>query len=219
MSIRVLILDEIHMAKNNKAKRTKDVKMLGRVTPHVIGLSGTPIVNRPIEAFNAINLIEPTIAPSFWEYAQRYCAAKQTRFGWDFSGASHTQELHQKLVSTIMLRRLKSDVLKDLPDKIRAFIPIQLSNQKEYNSAENDFIAFVRREKGIEAAKRISAIEALAKIEGLKQLAVKGKMDECIDWIHDFLDVDGKLVVFAVHRFVIDQLMNEFGNIAVKVDG
>jgi len=50
-------------------------------------------------------------------------------------------------------------------------------------------------------------------------LAVHGKLKQTIAWIKDFLNVEDKLVLFAVHKFVIDALMQEFAGIAVKVDG
>lgn len=215
----VLITDECHYFKNNSAKRTKAVKALGKNIPHVIALSGTPIVNRPVEFYNAIKLVDNTVVPDFFRYAQRYCGARHNGYGWDFSGATNTEELHQKLVSTIMIRRKKSDVLKELPDKIRAFLPMELSNEKEYRMAEANFIAFVRQQKGALAAARASNAQALAEIEGLKQLAVAGKLEQAIDWIRDFIEIDGKLVVFAVHKFVIDALMEAFGKVAVKIDG
>jgi SWI/SNF-related matrix-associated actin-dependent regulator 1 of chromatin subfamily A len=157
--------------------------------------------------------------PNEWVYYQRYCKAHHNGYGWDFSGADHTEELHKLLVDSIMLRRLKKDVLKDLPDKVRSFIPIELTNTKEYFEAESNFVAYIRRIKGREAAIKASAAEALASIEGLKQLAVTGKLNGVINWIKNFLEVDGKLVVFATHKFVIDKLMEEFKDIAVKVDG
>ncbi len=215
----VLIADEVHFIKNSKAQRTKSVLALGRNIAHVIGLSGTPIVNRPVEAINAIKLIDPTIIGSTWDYKMKYCGAYHNGWSWDFKGATNTDELHEKLTNTIMLRRKKADVLVDLPDKIRSFLPMELSNGKEYAKAESDFIQWTREIKGDKAAERISNAEQLAKIEALKQLAVKGKMTQAISWIKDFIDTDGKLVVFAVHKFVIDALMKEFGNIAVKVDG
>lgn len=216
---KVLILDECHYFKNNSANRTKAIKKLGKVVPHIIALSGTPIVNRPIEIYNAIQLIDTTIMPRYWDFARRYCGAKHNGFGWDFSGATNTTELHEKLTSTIMIRRLKKDVLKDLPDKTRSFTPIELDNQKEYDFAESDFIQFVTQRKGAEAAERASNAATLAEIEGLKQLAVEGKLKQAIGWIKDFLAVKNKLVVFAVHKFVIDALMKEFGIQALKIDG
>lgn len=219
MKPQVLILDEIHKIKNNAAKRTKAIKSLAKGIPNIIGLSGTPIINRPIEAYNAISLIDPTIVPNYWSYVHRYCGAKNNGFGWDFNGATNTAELHDKLINTIMLRRLKKDVLLDLPDKTYSYVPIELDNRKEYRSAEADFIAYIRATKGVNAAEKASSAATLAEIEGLKQLAVKGKLEQVIEWIKDFLEDEGKLVVFAVHKFVIDRLMLEFGNIAVKIDG
>ena len=220
MNPQVLILDEVHMIKSNSARRTKAVKQLAKGIPHVIGLSGTPIVNRPVEAFNALHIIDPTAVGDFWSYAHRYCNAHNNGFGWDFNGASNTTELHDKLCQTVMLRRVKSDVLTDLPDKLHSFVPIELDNEKEYRSAERDFISFVQRTKGTDAAERASNAATLAEIEGLKQLAVQGKMKQAINWIQDFLDADSKLVVFAVHKFVIDALMTHFGTqLAVKIDG
>jgi len=215
----VLIADECHYFKNPSARRTKSIMRLGRRIPHIITLSGTPILNRPIEAFNALKLIAPDLFPSYWKYAHRYCGAKHNGFGWDFSGASHTDELHHLLKSSVMIRRLKTDVLKELPEKIRSFIPIELKNKKEYESAEIDFVRFIYQTKGREAAKKIRNTSALSSIEGLKQLAVKGKIDQVIEWIKDFLQIEDKLVVFAIHRHVIDYLMGVFGDIAVKVDG
>ena len=220
MNPQVLICDEIHYIKSNSARRTKAVKQLAKGIPHVIGLSGTPIVNRPVEAFNTLHIIDPTVVGSFWSYAHRYCNAHNNGFGWDFNGASNTAELHERLTQTVMLRRVKSDVLTDLPDKLHSFVPIELDNEKEYRSAERDFISFVQRTKGSDAAERASNAATLAEIEGLKQLAVQGKMKQAIDWIQNFLDADGKLVVFAVHKFVIDALMSHFGTqLAVKIDG
>jgi SWI/SNF-related matrix-associated actin-dependent regulator 1 of chromatin subfamily A len=216
---KVLITDECHYYKSNNAKRTKAVKMLSKDIPNIIALSGTPIENRPIEIFNAISIINPKLFPNRWHFLQRYCNATYTGFGWDFSGASHMPELHHILSSTIMIRRKKADVLKDLPDKVRSFIPIELDNGKEYTTAEKDFISWVRKIKGNAAAEKASNAKTFSSIEALKQLAVKGKLKQVKEWISDFLESGKKLVVFATHHFVIDELTKEFGNISVHVDG
>jgi SNF2 family DNA or RNA helicase len=216
---KVLILDEAHLAKNNAAKRTKACKKLAKTIPHVICLSGTPIINRPVEIYNAVRMIDPLALPNFWEFAQKFCNAKHNGFGWDFNGASNTTELNTILVNSCMLRRRKADVLKDLPDKRFSFVPMEMDNEKEYFRAENDFIGYIRSTKGNAAAVKASGAEILTQMETLKQLAVKGALAESIKWIRNFLEIDGKLVVFAVHKFVIDALMQEFGDMAVKIDG
>lgn len=216
---RVIITDECHYYKSNQTKRTKAVKMLAKGIPHVIALSGTPIVNRPIEMFNAIKMISPELFPDAWAYARRYCNARHNGYGWDFNGSSNSEELHQILTDSIMIRRLKVDVLKDLPDKLKSFVPMSLTNQSEYDKAEADFIQFIKDTKGADAAKKASNAQAFAEIEGLKQLAVRGKLKQVIDWINEFMEVDTKLVVFATHKFVIDEIMQAFPKISVKVDG
>src|SRR5690606_28043131 len=215
----VIIMDEAHYIKNNSAIRTKATKKLVKRILHVIALTGTPIENRPIEGFNIFQIIEPNLFPNFWTYVHRYCGAHHNGFGWDFSGATNKEELHQILTSTIMIRRRKADVLKDLPEKLYSFVPMELSNETEYRVAEEEFIQYIRFTKGKEAAEKAKKAEHLVKIEALKQLAVKGKMKQAINWIRDFIEDGSKLVVFAVHKEVIDQLMKEFKNVAVKVDG
>jgi SWI/SNF-related matrix-associated actin-dependent regulator 1 of chromatin subfamily A len=53
------------------------------------------------------------------DYGIRYCAGQKTTFGWDFTGSSNMQELQLLLKSTCVLRRLKNDVLNQLPSKTR----------------------------------------------------------------------------------------------------
>ena len=53
----------------------------------------------------------------------------------------------------------------------------------------------------------------------LRQLAVEGKIDESIEFIRNMIDSGEKIVIFAIHKVVIKRLMDEFGDIAVKIDG
>jgi len=222
---KVLITDECHYYKSSDTRRTKAVKKLAGKCPHIIQLSGTPIVNRPIEFFNAIKLINDGsigIPLEKMSFAIRYCNAQYTRFGWKFDGASNTMELNSLLIDKktgVMLRRLKKDVLKDLPDKTYSVIPFEIDNRKEYEYAEEDFIAWVSERKGNRAAMNASRAEVLAQIEALKQIATAGKMAQVKQWIRDFLEDNGKLVIFCTHTLPVNQLMEEFRSIAVKIDG
>jgi SWI/SNF-related matrix-associated actin-dependent regulator 1 of chromatin subfamily A len=217
---KIMITDECHYYKNNGAGRTKAVKKLAKYTPGLIALSGTPITSRPVEIYNAVSLIDPTIFPNFFSFAKRYCDGKNNGWGWDFSGASNTQELHEKLTSTIMLRRKKKEVLKDLPDKTYAYVPIDLDNEKEYIEAEYNFIKWVRSTKGDDAAEKASNAEQFAQTEALKQISIRGKMKGVKQWVKNFIDSsDEKLVLFATHKAVIDDLMKTFAGVVVKIDG
>jgi SWI/SNF-related matrix-associated actin-dependent regulator 1 of chromatin subfamily A len=215
---KVLIVDESQAIKNNAAKRTKAVKKLARNIPHVIGLTGTPIVNRPIEAFNILRIIDKTAIPNFYEYTRRFCEARYNGFGWDYSGASNTEELHDILMSSIVIRRRKEDVLPSLPPKIRSFVPLELDNRKNYDAAEDDFITYIEEAEGKEAALKAKQAPALVKISKLRMLAAEGKLEQAIDWIEDTIQ-DNKLVVFGVHRRMIDPVYEKFKKVAVKIAG
>jgi len=215
----VVIADEAHFLLNPSAYRTKSFKKLAKATPHVIGLSGTPAKNRAREIDTIVRIIDPTILPPFWTCAFKYYGAHRTQFGWNFDGATNKEEFHKLLTSTILIRRKKSEVLKDLPDKERSFVPIELSNRREYERAETDFIQWLKENKGDKAAEKALRAKHLVKIEALKQLSVKGKMKQCIEWIKTFLETEDKLAVFATHTATIETLLEEFGDITIRYDG
>jgi SWI/SNF-related matrix-associated actin-dependent regulator 1 of chromatin subfamily A len=249
----VIVLDEAHLIKRNQAKRTKAFKKINKSVKHLIALTGTPIENKPIEIYNIVNAISPYLFPNYMEFAETYCGAKKTRFGWDMSGSQNALELNHILKNSVMIRRKKKDVLKELPEKQIVKIPIDISNKEEYAKAETAFVNFLlekfskhsdeelkkelkdyAKRKKIEISddptswelnmvieSKIAGFKAapiLTKMESLKQLAVKGKMNEITDWIKTFLESGEKLVVFAFHKTVINELMKHFPK-AVKIDG
>lgn len=202
MPFELIIFDEIHRIKSRKTQRTIASQSIGKKTEKIIGLTGTPITNRPFEIYNAISLINPRLFPNFFQFARRYCNAKQTRWGWDFSGASNTRELHELLTSTCMIRRLKKEVLQDLPEKTRTIIPIKIDNMEEYKFAERSFSEWLLETKN----KVCASAEALTKIEYLKQIAIKGKLNEIFDWIEDVIEQGEKLVIMAHHKEIIQKI-------------
>ena len=250
----VIIFDEAHYIKNNKAKRTKAFKRLVKSVPRLIALTGTPIENKPIEIYNIVKVIDPSIFPDATDFAIEFCGAKKTRFGWDKNGATNTLRLNKILSSSIMIRRKKVDVLKDLPEKQIIKVPFEINNRIEYDQAETEFVEFLKKkfntenltEEILEELKqfakrndievseelttdeirlikehkfeRIASAPVLAQIELLKQLAVKGKIDQIIEWIENFLESGEKLVVFGIHRKTVDFLFEKFPT-AVKIDG
>ena len=215
----IIIMDEVHRIKTRTTLRTKAVKKLCVGVPHVIGLSGTPILNKPIELFNILNILDKDTFNNYYRFAQRYCDPKYNGFGIQYNGASNVEELHNLLKETVMIRRKKTDVLKDLPLKSRDLVSMEITNRAEYVRAEEDIIAYIHEQDGLEAAQRASSAEVLVKFNKLKQLAVAGKMKAMTDWIDSFLLTGEKLVIFAVHKVLIATLMEKYGEIAVKIDG
>ncbi|KMQ95423.1 swi snf-related matrix-associated actin-dependent regulator [Lasius niger] len=116
-----VILDESHMLKSNKTARFGAAQRICAQARHVVLLTGTPALSRPIELHSQISLILPRFI-SFEDYGVRYCGGQRGMFGWDFTGSSNMQELQLLLKTTCMIRRLKADVLNQLPSKTRQVI-------------------------------------------------------------------------------------------------
>jgi SWI/SNF-related matrix-associated actin-dependent regulator 1 of chromatin subfamily A len=201
------ILDEFQKIKNRAAKRTVACTHLGQAAEAVMGLSGTPILSKPVEFYPILHLVAPQVFPSFHKYAFTYCDPKRGfKNHWDFNGASNIPQL-RGLLAPIMLRRLKEDVLPELPRKARTVIPVRIDNAKEYAKAENEFIEWLAEAKGTEAAKRARGAEALVKLGALKRLAAEGKRKAVLEWLMDWREATGqKIVVFAVHRSITEWL-------------
>lgn len=213
-----VILDEVHYCKNKTAKRTKAVKKLCQGAEHVIGLSGTPMTNRPSELWSILNIIRPDLFPAFFPYAMRYCKARKRPWGWEFKGATNMPELNKILRENVMIRRLKKDVLKDLPDKQRSVVTFDLDNWDEYQAANDDLISWLATQSKTKAKKAAKA-EKVVQFGYLKRLAIKGKYLAACDWIDQFFEETGrKLVLFAVHRAVMKWLHSRYPN-SVVVNG
>jgi hypothetical protein len=213
-----VILDESHYVKNEDANRSQAAADLADGVPVRLLLTGTPVLNRPQELVHQLRVLDQLGEfGGFWDFAKRYCDAHKEYVPgrgrvWDFSGASNTTELNQRLRETCMVRRQKSDVLSELPAKSHANVTLP-ADQDEHDEAVREF-----REWRRQADESELNAEAMVRIEKLKQAAVRGKLDAAIDWVEDFVASE-KLVLFAMHRDVIDELRDAFPDTALIVEG
>jgi len=215
----IVIGDEIHYIKNGKSKRCKAFKKLCKDVPHVLAISGTPMVNKPSELWNAISIIKPSLFDSKTNYLDEYCDPQMTRWGMQYNGATNLSKLHKILISNLMIRRLKRDVLKDLPPKSRFVTPLSIDKPNEYKAAQQDFIKWLSKQSKAKAKKARSA-ESLVKMGYLKRLAAQLKLSSVFDWVDTFLnDSEGKLILFCIHKNVLSEIYNRYKNTAVFIDG
>lgn len=220
----MVILDEAHYIKNRDALRTqvvmgrretKDKPALpGIKAGHWVILTGTPIVNRPIELWNILNLIDQDGLGRNWlKYAQRYCGAHRDRYGWNVSGATNLQELQSRLKSSCMVRRLKDEVLKELPDKRHQMIPMVLESKLIQQEIDlNDQIEDARSNAPDKLGYLLGEISRVR-----SELAVE-KIPLILQYLEDCLQNEQPIVVFAHHRAVIDAICEKFPDHA-RVDG
>jgi len=206
-----VILDESHKIKTRNAKRTRSALKIVKEIPYVFLLSGTPVMNRPVElvtqlqAMNGINHFGGVM-----KFIGRYCDPKVSRWGTDYSGASNLKELNTKLTSTVYNRITKAEALPDLPERTISVVPSNIDNRPEYNRIEANLISWLLENKGRDAANRASRAEHLVRINALKEASVKGKLGNIKLWIADFLESDEKLVVFSDSRIVQKALMETY---------
>lgn len=216
---KLIIGDEVHYIKTRSAQRTKAFKALCEGVKKVILMSGTPLTNRPTELWPSLNILRPDRYPSFFTFANRYSHMQQTPWGMKFLGAQRLPELHETLVRRCMIRRTKAEVLSQLPKKTRIVIPIDLRNYKEYETAEKDFVRWLRKTYPQRRSKNWRA-ERMVKMGYLKRLVGQLKLRQLEEWIDNFLEEnDGKLLVFGVHRAILHHLHERYKHLSVLVTG
>lgn len=240
---KTMIMDEVHGIKESSSQRGMAADELSRGVQYVLGLTGTPIVNRPKEAWHQVHCVDPMVFPSFFDYGRRYCNGHETRFGWDFSGASNLEELDYKLRTTVMIRRMKEQVLKELPPLNRITVPMMLDKIGEYEDESKDPIkklALLKKEREewkavlttlsdeerkryitehAEQASRAHRVSGLIfeGLEKVKQAAVRAKFQECVKFILELQEAQGKIIVFMSHHEFIDRMAEEMGKADLKV--
>jgi SWI/SNF-related matrix-associated actin-dependent regulator of chromatin subfamily A-like protein 1 len=204
---RALVLDESHYCKNAAAKRTRAVQRLSAAVPDdglVLALSGTPVTNRPAELISQLRIL-----------GRLEDFGSGARFGQRFHGADAHLRLHWHLRARCFVRRVKADVLPQLPAKTRAIVPVELDNETEYRLAERDLVAWLRsqpldlRELDAKVAAALRA-ERLVRCNALKLLAARGKLHAALAWIHDFCSSGERLVVFAGHKEIQRAVLARF---------
>lgn len=233
----ICIVDEAHYIKNSKAQRSKAVKSIR--ARRRVRLTGTPIVNRPVELYNLIEDLGGSWG-SFFSFAKRYAGASHNGFGWDFSGATNLDELQRRLRETIMVRRLKADVLTELPRKIRQVIEveaetaeakraIQFEQAHEERSEERlaDLRAVVELSKADSEEAYKAAVQRLqeaASVEftemaRLRHETALAKVPSVVAHIQNALEDDSerKVIIAAHHHDVIDALAMGLINYGVVI--
>lgn len=204
---RAIVVDESHYCKSPRAKRTHAVRRLaGAVAADGLrlALTGTPVLNHADELIAQLRVI-----------GRLEDFGSGARFSRQFRGELSEERLHWHLRRRCFVRRLKSEVLPQLPAKRQVVVPVALTNAPEYRLAEQDVIEWLRSQPLdlSELNARIAATlraERLAQLGTLQRLAARGKLAAALAWIDDFLASGEPLVVFARHVEVQQTVLARF---------
>ncbi|XP_070278188.1 SWI/SNF-related matrix-associated actin-dependent regulator of chromatin subfamily A-like protein 1 [Myotis yumanensis] len=214
---KVVIIDESHFLKNIKTARCRAAMPLLKMAKRVILLSGTPAMSRPAELYTQIIAVKPTFFPQFHAFGLRYCDAKRHTWGWDYSGSSNLGELKLLLEEAVMLRRLKSDVLSQLPAKQRKMVVVAPGRISAKARASLDAAAKEMTTKDNSKGQQREALILFF------HRTAEAKIPCVIEYILDLLESGReKFLVFAHHKVVLDAITKELERKKVqhiRIDG
>lgn len=202
-------VSEIVMGPGKTTRRTRafyDIRSGLPPEARVILLTGTPILNRTKELYPLLYFIDPVgwggpyAQLAFWK---RYCGGRKGRFGFDASGRTNTEELHQRINNIYMIRHTKAEVLTELPEKRRSTQDVSLTPkyQKTYQKAARNFLEWIKEMGGAKAVARAMRAEVLVQMTKLRRISAIGKVQATTHYIADhFISTQRPLVVMGVHK-------------------
>lgn len=210
-----VIIDESHRCKDFKTQQTKFTKGISDGKEYILALTGTPVVNKPKDLLPQLGIIDRINDFGGYKFfMDRYCGG--------LNGSSNLKELNYKLNSICFYRREKTDVLKDLPDKMRQVVYCELddAHRREYTKAEADLKEYLVKYKEASEDKVASALrgEVMVRIGILKSISARGKLEDVREFIQEVMDSGEKLVVFLHLKEVFRELKKLFPN-AVSIIG
>ena len=208
-----VIIDESHKCKSSKTQQAKFVEGICKGKKWIFALTGTPVVNNNTDLIQQLRILgRLDDFGGYKQFVSRFCDGPKQ--------SSNMKELHYRLWSCCFFRREKAKVLTQLPDKMRQYITCEITNRKEYQDAENNFLKYLRQYKHADDDKIARAMrgEVMVRMGILKEIAARGKVKAVSEFIHDVIDGGEKLIMFAYLKEVVMALKEEFPD-AVTVTG
>ena len=194
------ILDEIHRIKNPESKTSNAIKYLLDSTCYILALTGTPILSSSKDVFMVLNLLYPDMFNSYYRFCNRFCHVKVYKGQRDFYGARNSSELNNLLVNNGMFRITKEQSGKVANKPLVSVLPLMMKEDTEY--------------------KRLEGLECDDFGAKLKKEAWNQKKEHFFSRLDDMLEESlDKFVIFAHNKIVIDDIMEKYPKISLKIDG
>jgi superfamily II DNA/RNA helicase len=164
--VKLFVGDESHYVKEPTAARSQAAFALAEQVPHVLLLSGTALKNRVMELHNQLSILDPETFGARNDFGEQFTHVVNKSIGRgrtvkEYTGSKNDDEL-RALLACVSVRRLKSDVLKDLPAKQRVMQPIELTDDqiREYNRVASEFDSWLYEQKRREVLAKIAQRKA-----------------------------------------------------------
>lgn len=239
----VLVVDESHFIKNPETIRSQAILGEGRLhdlSRRVLYLSGTPFENYPREIWPVAAKCCPAKFGDWHAFARRYCGLhvedRGGKMTWVADGSTNQSELQQKLRASIMMRRLKRDVLPELPPKRRQLVLLDEQvdwskypafqrwkelYQRDYEAALDQMEAARTQEEYRAAARALETVKVAFKdVSIFRHQTGLLKLPACLRYTDEMLASGvGSLVIFAHHRDILQKIHEHYGDRSCVIYG
>lgn len=198
---KTIVFDECQSLSDPTTAQTKAATALSRRATHVIGMSGTPITNRPKDFWPILHIIRPKEYPTFYKFGWQYCDPQRKPWGLEFKGCSNPEKLHKE-IQPFTIGYKQEDVVT-LPKRSIQVVSIPIDRPEEYAEAEQDFLGWMKR-KAAGNVEKAKAAEAIVKTSKLLTLACQLKARHAVKWIKNHMSDGRKVIVFCTHTGMLD---------------
>lgn len=215
-----ILFDEIHKCVNTESRQSKNILTLP--AQFKIGITGTPLVNRPTDAYFTFAWLEKT-KMNVWQWSTVY-----RRKTGQYTYEDRNLGLLRQNFDNIMLRRRKEDVL-DLPDKVYTEELVEMNEEQErlYQTVEET----VSRDENSPALPKIIRLRQVTGIPGVAASATgctaylnvsSAKMERLAERVQELIEQRQKVVIFsnwvetlnALERYGITNILRIDGNVS-----
>ncbi len=205
LNIKTIVCDEVQHLRSKTTKKYTAVKKLAALdsVKYRVGLSGTPIYNRGSEIWPIVDILRPGLLGTFEEFCEYFCYVNEK--GKAIVLENKRASLGEELRKHVMLRRKKSDVLKELKDKVR--YKELIDSDINYYQAE---LGKIWERLEAEQKNATSAFDKFSSykraIQSERQAAGVAKVPHVIEFVKNIMEIEESVVVFCHHKAIHELL-------------
>ena len=217
VGIKFIVCDEVHNLRSKSTQKYKAVKKLAALSTirYRVGLSGTPIYNRGSEIWPIIDILRPGLLGSFKEFCEYFCYVNEK--GKAIVLENRRASLRNELQKHVMLRRKKSDVLKELKDKVR-YKEVIASNTDYYLEELAKIWETLENEQKTADSEFSKSASYQRAIQSERQIAGIAKLPHIINFVQNIMEIEESVVVFCHHKVMhklLHDSLSEFSPVSI----
>ena len=214
----LLILDESQNIKNINSQTTKAVLLLN--AKKRVALSGTPIENNLLELYSLFRFLNPEMFGSVQRFTNSYILPIQK-----YSDTSTIEELKKKIYP-FLLRRIKKEVLEDLPDKIEKLVYVDMNDEHRRFYEERRKYYYSLLEKNTSSQGNFDKFFVLQAINELRHIVsspeletkkiISSKKEVLIENVIEAIENNHKVLVFVNYLSSIESICDSLKENKIK---